>query len=123
MREGRLWSVAGLAGLLVAAVSGQAVLAPTPQRIVSEGLEGPVKATVERVIDGDTIEVRAFIWLGQSLLIRVRIDGVDAPELEARCSQERERSSTPPITRSTSVSCARRSLRASPTPTWAGCST
>ena len=41
------------------------------------------------MVDGDTIEVRASIWLGQTLLVRVRIDGVDAPELEARCSEER----------------------------------
>src|SRR5882757_1213192 len=77
--------------LLFAAASGEAVFAPAPQRIVAEGLEGPVKAIVQRVVDGDTIEVRAFIWLGQSVLIRVRIDGVDAPELEARCPAERER--------------------------------
>ncbi len=44
---------------------------------------------VQRVADGDTIEVRAAVWLGQTLTIRVRIDGVDAPELEARCAEER----------------------------------
>jgi len=77
--------------VLFAAASREAALPPVPQRIVAEGLEGPVKATVERVVDGDTIEVRAVIWLGQSLLIRVRIDGVDAPELEARCPEERQK--------------------------------
>jgi endonuclease YncB( thermonuclease family) len=62
-----------------------------PQRLVAESLAGPVSALVERVIDGDTIEVEARIWLGQSLIIRVRIDGVDAPELEAKCDDERRR--------------------------------
>ena len=60
-----------------------------PQRLVAESLAGPISALVERVVDGDTIEVKARIWLGQSLTIRVRIDGVDAPELQARCSEER----------------------------------
>lgn len=58
-------------------------------RLASEALDGPVAAIVERIIDGDTVEVRARIWLGQSLVVRVRIDGVDTPELQARCPQER----------------------------------
>ena len=92
MRKRRLWSFVGFAGvLLFAAAWGKAAFTPVPQRIVAEGLEGPVNATVERVIDGDTIQVRADIWLGQSLSIRVRIEGVDAPELEGRCPEERER--------------------------------
>lgn len=53
--------------------------------------EGPVSAHVERVVDGDAIEVKADIWLQQSLTVRVRIEGVDAPELEARCTDERAR--------------------------------
>jgi endonuclease YncB( thermonuclease family) len=35
------------------------------------------------------MEVRARIWVGQTLTVRVRIDGVDAPEPEARCPEER----------------------------------
>lgn len=52
---------------------------------------GPVTADVQRVVDGDTIEVRAAIWLDQSLEVRVRIDGVDAPEMKSRCAEERRR--------------------------------
>ncbi len=52
---------------------------------------GPVTAHVDRVIDGDTFEASAAIWLGQEILIRVRIEGVDAPELRARCDSERSR--------------------------------
>ena len=63
---------------------------PAPQLVAAEGLAGPVAAIVARVIDGDTIEVKAAIWLGQTLVVRVRIDGVDAPELEARCPEERK---------------------------------
>jgi len=85
----RAWSLPGLAAGLLLALSATDDADPPPLRLASEALPGPVPATVERVIDGDTIEVRARIWLGQTLEVRVRIDGVDAPELEARCDEER----------------------------------
>lgn len=47
-----------------------------------------IPAELIRVIDGDTVEVRAHIWLGQSVVTRVRLQGVDAPELKARCDDE-----------------------------------
>ncbi|MEI9885448.1 MAG: thermonuclease family protein [Rhizomicrobium sp.] len=52
---------------------------------------GPVSAHVDRVIDGDTFEATAAIWLGQTVAVRVRIAGIDAPELRARCEAERAR--------------------------------
>ena len=52
-------------------------------------LEGPVPAIVTRVIDGDTIEVRAQIWLEQEILVKVRLAGIDAPELTASCDDTR----------------------------------
>jgi endonuclease YncB( thermonuclease family) len=52
---------------------------------------GPVRAHVARVIDGDTFEALADIWLDQQVVIRVRIAGMDAPELRARCDAERSR--------------------------------
>jgi endonuclease YncB( thermonuclease family) len=82
------WGLPRLAGmtlLVVAALEGR----PDPQRLAAEALDGPVAATVERIVDGDTIDVRAMIWLGQSLRVRVRIEGVDAPEMTARCAEER----------------------------------
>jgi micrococcal nuclease len=42
-----------------------------------------------RVIDGDTIEVRARIWLDLDLTTRVRLAGIDAPELNGACPEER----------------------------------
>lgn len=56
-----------------------------------EAFRGPVAAQVQRVVDGDTLEVRATIWIDQTLDIRVRIDGVDAPELHSHCAEERQR--------------------------------
>ena len=53
--------------------------------------DGPVQAHVMWVVDGDTFEASAQIWLGQAIDIRVRILGIDAPELHARCDDERTR--------------------------------
>jgi endonuclease YncB( thermonuclease family) len=84
----RASSLPGLAAALLLASAPSDGTAPANERLAAEALAGPVAATVERVIDGDTIEVRARIWLGQSLSVRVRIDGVDTPELQARCEEE-----------------------------------
>jgi len=54
-----------------------------------EVLTGPVTAEVIRVIDGDTILVRAKIWLGQEIETRVRLHAIDAPELKSKCLTER----------------------------------
>jgi micrococcal nuclease len=47
-----------------------------------------VPADLLRVIDGDTVEVRALIWLDQHVTTRVRLRGIDAPERNARCPGE-----------------------------------
>lgn len=52
-------------------------------------LPGPIPAQVLRVIDGDTLEVRARIWLGQDLTTFLRLAGVDAPEARGACADER----------------------------------
>lgn len=49
---------------------------------------GPVEATVLRVVDGDTISVRAHIWLGLEMETIVRFAGIDAPELHGHCEAE-----------------------------------
>ncbi len=47
-------------------------------------------AEVLRIIGGDTNGVAALIWLGKSVHIRVRLEGVDTPELRGQCDAERE---------------------------------
>lgn len=54
-------------------------------------LPGPIQATVEKVIDGDTIAVKAHIWVGQDVSVLVRVAGVDTPELSGRCARERNK--------------------------------
>lgn len=54
-------------------------------------ITGPIEAEILRVIDGDTVEVRAHIWPGHSVQTRVRLADVDAPEIRrVACEAERE---------------------------------
>jgi len=46
-------------------------------------------AEVVRVLDGDTFEARVCIWPGMEVTTRVRLRGIDAPEMHARCDDER----------------------------------
>jgi endonuclease YncB( thermonuclease family) len=57
----------------------------------AEGVSGPYTATVERVVDGDTIAVRVTVWLELDLRVLVRVRGIDAPELRGRCEFEKKR--------------------------------
>ena len=50
---------------------------------------GPYSSTVIRVLDGDTIEVEAEVWLGQKVRTFVRFDGIDTPELKGKCEFEK----------------------------------
>lgn len=77
---------AALAGGVLAAF----VLAAPGSRAV-ETLPGPVPAEIVSVVDGDTISVRAHIWLGQEVATLVRLAGIDTPELKGECESERVR--------------------------------
>ena len=49
-------------------------------------------ATVERIIDGDTLEVRVDLWPGLQAINVLRVRGIDAPELRgAKCVEEKLR--------------------------------
>ncbi len=68
--------------------SSIAVSGPTAAS-AAEVLPGPIPATLIRVIDGDTVEVRARIWLGQDVQVAVRLSGIDAAERRGKCPEER----------------------------------
>jgi endonuclease YncB( thermonuclease family) len=46
-------------------------------------------AEVIRVLDGDTFEARVRVWPGLDITTKVRLRGIDAPELRANCAEER----------------------------------
>lgn len=60
-------------------------------QLVPFALRGRHPAEVTRVIDGDTFEARVHVWPGIDITTRVRLRGIDAPEFNARCMEERVR--------------------------------
>ena len=82
-----------LALLGVAAVTSWSNRANTPVRLppppVAAELAASVPARVLKVVDGDTFDARVELRPGFRITTRVRVRGVDAPELHAACEQER----------------------------------
>jgi len=69
--------------LIALALIAPAAMAP---RVLAEPpIPGPIRAEVVRIIDGDTIEVRAHVWPGIWAEYIVRLDGLDAPEARGAC--------------------------------------
>lgn len=50
---------------------------------------GAYAVEVLRVLDGDTFEARVRAWPGIDITTKVRLLGIDAPEMRARCPGER----------------------------------
>lgn len=57
--------------------------------IKADRVAGPIEADVLEVLDGDTVRVRAHTWLNAYQVVDVRLSGVDAPEMEGPCEEER----------------------------------
>lgn len=68
--------------LLFLAVSAEA----SPRQ---ETLAGPMTGAVLSVLDGDTVNVKIRVWIGQEIETSLRIDGIDAPEIKGKCERER----------------------------------
>jgi endonuclease YncB( thermonuclease family) len=54
-------------------------------------VRGAYTAEVLRVIDGDTFEARVQVWPGLAITTKVRLRGIDAPELNGRCAEEQRK--------------------------------
>jgi endonuclease YncB( thermonuclease family) len=65
--------------------------APLANRL-DPGLTYP--ADVLRIIDGDTFEARVRVWPGLDVDTKVRLRGIDAAELHARCADELAKAET-----------------------------
>jgi endonuclease YncB( thermonuclease family) len=73
-----------------ATVPAPAALAPpATSQVQSNAVRMAHPAEVLRVIDGDTFEARVNLWPGLDVTTRVRLRNIDAPELKARCDEER----------------------------------
>lgn len=53
-------------------------------------LAGPYTFELLKVIDGDTFRARVHVWLGQSVEVKVRLKGVDTPEMNGKCAAEKK---------------------------------
>jgi endonuclease YncB( thermonuclease family) len=74
----------------VSSVSSPADSAATEQPAPAEpAVPGVYRADVLRVVDGDTVEMRVHVWIGQEIRTLVRLRGIDTPELQGRCPSER----------------------------------
>jgi endonuclease YncB( thermonuclease family) len=86
------------AGVLAGAAIGPRVSVAPPVAAASPETGQPPKsgptvgayaAEVLRVLDGDTFEARVRAWPGIDITTKVRLRGIDAPEMRARCPEER----------------------------------
>lgn len=50
---------------------------------------GIYAAEVLKISDGDTFDARVQVWPGIAITTKVRLRGIDTPELKARCPEER----------------------------------
>jgi endonuclease YncB( thermonuclease family) len=65
--------------------------APAPMSAMPSTLRSGHPAQVLKVIDGDTFEARVAVWPGMEITTKVRLRGIDAPEMSARCEDEYRR--------------------------------
>jgi endonuclease YncB( thermonuclease family) len=90
-----MFAIGVATGLLLASVA----MAPLPPAMASASVLpaseirhdrafGIYTAELVRVIDGDTFEARVNIWPGIDVTTKVRLRGIDAPEMRARCAEE-----------------------------------
>ena len=68
-----------------------ALLLAAPQRsAAAQVLPGPVEAHIGKIHDGDSFTADATIWPGTIVAVAIRVRGIDAPEMQAKCLLERE---------------------------------
>ena len=89
-RDRRRHSKWRIAAFLLAVLTGGWLALDGMVAAFGETLSGPLLARVVEVVDGDTLAVRVRIWLDNDVTTRVRLDGIDAPELRGACPEERE---------------------------------
>ena len=83
MRGGRRNVQRHLTIALIAAIIPAAAAQADP-------VPGPINARVVSVYDGDTLTVDAAPWPDVTIRIKVRVAGVDTPEIRGKCQAEKD---------------------------------
>ncbi len=89
----------GLGATILPVMASRSTVAP-PAEAPAPAAREPVSvrialpAEVLRVLDGDTFEARVNLWPGLAITTRVRLRGIDTPELKAPCEDERAKAET-----------------------------
>ena len=87
-----MWKPAALFFFFLATAPGMAQVDVTSRQTI---FPGPYDAEVVSIIDGDTLEVTVALWPGLRAEYRVRVRGIDAPELyRPACREEAELAET-----------------------------
>ncbi len=76
------WTAAALVAMLAFPAHAAAVGA--------DAIPGPINARVVSVYDGDTMTVDAEPWPGLTARTKVRVAGVDTPEIRGKCQREKD---------------------------------
>lgn len=76
-------------GVAVSAATTAVAVTPTVPAVPALRTGHPV--AVLSVYDGDTFNARVNLWPGLQITTRVRLRGIDAPEIRARCPAERDK--------------------------------
>ncbi len=76
------WTAAALVAMLAFPAHAAAVGA--------DAIPGPGNARVVSVYDGDTLTVDAAPWPGLTARTKVRVAGVDTPEIRGKCQAEKD---------------------------------
>ena len=76
--------------MIESAFAAATAQSPEPGSPIAKRLDAGLvyPAQVLRVIDGDTFEARVRVWPGLDVDTKVRLRGIDAAELHARCADE-----------------------------------
>ena len=62
----------------------------TAAAVRADPIAGPINARIVRIIDGDTVVVDAEPWPGLTARTKVRVAGVDTPEIRGECQAEKD---------------------------------
>lgn len=73
---------------LIVALTFVASVAHSEAR-AAEVMPGPYQVSSYSVYDGDTFKAHVRIWLGQTIDMSIRIDGIDTPEIRTKCLSEK----------------------------------